>query len=82
MTSIENGPMRTERRPEYPPGTQPYDAVNGFRVGGFVGGISSALVFVALTGTLNIWVVLAGAVIGGTIGYGRERRRMHRGSQE
>lgn len=82
VSGPDNGAMTKYRRYSLPPGRQPYDPVNGFRVGGFAGGVSAALVFVALTGRLNIWVVLAGALIGGTIGYGRERRRIRRGSQE
>jgi len=68
--------MGAEHKTRLPPGRQPYDAVNGFRVGGFVGAVSTALVSVGVLGTLNVWVVLAGALVGGFVGYVRERRRM------
>lgn len=59
-----------------PPGRQPYDVLNGLRIGALVGGILGALVMV-VTSFDSLWVLLVGAVIGGAIGYLYERRRLN-----
>jgi uncharacterized protein YcfJ len=59
-----------------PPGRQPYDVLNGLRIGALVGGIIGAIVMV-VTGVQSLWVLLAGAVIGGLVGYLYERRRLN-----
>ncbi len=59
-----------------PPGRQPYDVLNGLRIGALVGGIIGAIVL-ALTSLDSLWVLLVGAVIGGAIGYLYERRRLN-----
>lgn len=59
-----------------PPGRQPYDVLNGFRIGALVGGILGAIVMV-VTSFDSLWVLLVGAVVGGAIGYVYERRRLN-----
>jgi hypothetical protein len=58
-----------------PPGRQPYDALNGLRVGGLAGALLGAGV-TALTTIGLVWLVPVGAVAGATAGYLYERRRM------
>lgn len=65
--------MVTPTRYSLPPGRQPYDPVNGFRVGAVVGGLVAVLITVGL-GFPSIWLALAGAVVGGAIGYRSEKR--------
>jgi hypothetical protein len=57
-----------------PPGRQPYDMLNGFRIGALAGGLMGAL-GAAVTNTRVVWVVLVGAAAGAVIGYWTERRR-------
>jgi hypothetical protein len=57
------------------PGQQPYDPLNGLRVGGLAGGIVGG-VATAVTSVDNAWLVVAGALVGGAIGYLSEKRRM------
>jgi len=56
-----------------PPGRQPYDALNGLRVGAFAG---LALGAVAAAVTRVAWFLLIGVVAGAVIGYLWERRRI------
>jgi len=58
-----------------PPGRQPYDALNGLRVGGLAGAVLGAVI-TALTTVGLVWLVPAGAVAGAVAGYLYERRRM------
>ncbi len=60
---------------QLPPGRQPYDVLNGLRIGALVGGILGAIVMV-LTSLDSLWVLLVGAAIGAAIGYFYERRRL------
>jgi hypothetical protein len=55
----------------------PHDPWNGLRVGGIVGVIVGA-VLTALMSFGGIWLMLAGGVVGGIIGYRRERARIAR----
>lgn len=59
-----------------PPGRQPYDVLNGLRIGALVGGIIGAIVMV-LTSLDSLWVLLVGAAIGAVVGYLYERRRLN-----
>jgi uncharacterized membrane protein len=56
-----------------PPGRQPYDALNGLRVGAFAGLVLGATV-AALTRIA--WFLLIGAIAGTIAGYVWERRRI------
>lgn len=58
--------------PKYPPGVQPYDSLNGARVGAIAGGIL-ALVPGAIIGPPIMWL-LAGAFVGGVSGFFWQRR--------
>lgn len=62
-----------------PPGRQPYDKLNGLRVGALAGGVLGA---VAAAATRMPWVFFAGAVIGGAAGYLTERRKLRGGDPE
>jgi hypothetical protein len=53
-----------------PPGRQPYDPLNGLRIGAFAGGILGAI---AAGVTRFVWFLPAGAVLGGAVGYLSER---------
>lgn len=65
--------MSTNRRIRLSPGRQPYDALNGLRIGAIAGGLlGGATAAVTRIG----WFVIIGAVIGGVIGYFWERHRM------
>ena len=55
------------------PGRQPYDPLNGLRIGAFAGGILGAI---AAGVTRVVWFLPAGAVLGGTVGYWTERRKL------
>jgi hypothetical protein len=57
------------------PGQQPYDPLNGLRVGGLAGGILGGIA-TAVTSVGNVWLVVVGVVLGGAIGYLYERRKM------
>ena len=59
--------------PKYRSGRPPHEAVNGLRIGALIGGVLGALV-VWLFDVTSIWVVVAGAVIGGAYGYFSQRR--------
>jgi hypothetical protein len=63
--------------PRLPPGRQPYDPLNGLRVGALSGGLTGAVAAVVI-GPVYAWLVLVGAVAGGAIGYWYERRSLRR----
>lgn len=65
-------PMDPDR--PYRAGHPPHDAANGLRVGAFAGGVLGAIV-VWLFGVTSIWVVVAGAVLGGGYGYVSQLRK-------
>jgi hypothetical protein len=57
-----------------PPGHQPYDALNGLRVGGLAGALLGAVV-TAVTTVGLVWLVPVGAVAGAAAGYLYQRGR-------
>lgn len=62
----------TERLRE---GQQPYDPINGIRVGAITGGLAGAALVAVMGDTPGI-VVLACGLIGGTAGFWAARRQM------
>lgn len=63
--------VKDRKEPSHPPGHQPYDALNGMRVGAITGGVLGA----AVAAVTHIpWFVLLGGVIGGVIGFVYARR--------
>ena len=73
MNDVEEGARRNDSY-RLPPGHQPYDPLIGLRIGALAGGVIGILASVVI-GT--VWVAVAGAVIGGAVGY-RVVRRNHR----
>lgn len=63
------------KRSRLRPGRQPYDPLNGLRVGGLAGGVLGAIV-TAVASLGHPWLVVGGVLIGGAIGYWFERREM------
>ena len=55
-----------------PPGHQPYDRLNGVRIGALAGGLVGALVGAV---THLPWLLVAGAVVGGAAGFFVATRR-------
>ena len=69
-----------EDNKSFPPGVQPYDKLNGVRVGALAGGV---------LGAIPAWIfwpafgwVLGGAVIGGLAGYLYQRREQSQRSTD
>ncbi len=62
----------------YPPGVQPYDALNAVRIGALVGGVVGIVVSALLGGAFI--VLIAGAALGALGGWGWHRRERRRGS--
>ena len=56
------------------PGHQPYDRLNGIRVGGLAGALLGGLA-TWLFGVGFVWLVVALAAVGGAFGYLWERTR-------
>lgn len=69
--------MSENGSPRLPPGRQLYDPLNGLRVGGLAGGLIGGIV-TAATSIALVWLVGAGAIVGGAFGYWYERRRLRR----
>jgi len=63
--------------PRYPAGVQPYDTMNGVRIGAIVGGIVGVGAAV-LVGGAFAWLVIIGGGAGGAVGYVWERRAIAR----
>ncbi len=70
--------MNAKDRTRLPPGRQPYDPLNGLRVGALAGGVLGAI---GAAVTHIGWIILIGAVAGGAIGYLTERNRLRRGAR-
>lgn len=71
--------MSVEPARRLPPGTQPYDRLNGVRIGALTGGVIGLIP--AVVWWPAFWCLLAGAVVGGVVGYRwqvREERRNRR----
>jgi uncharacterized membrane protein len=60
-----------------PAGRQPYDALNGLRIGAVAGALLGAIVAL-LFGSAMVWLILALGAIGGFLGYRFERRQIER----
>jgi len=56
-----------------PAGRQPYDSLVGLRVGAVAGGLLGAVAGFAMR---TPWPLLAGAIIGGAVGFFTERRKV------
>lgn len=69
--------MSDESGSRYAPGRNPWDPINGFRVGALAGGIIGVLP-VALLGGGYFWAVIAGAALGGVAGFWIEKRNAGR----
>lgn len=71
---FNDGTTMSDRTPSrLPPGRQPYDVLNGLRVGAFAG---LALGAIATALTRVAWFLLIGVVAGAVVGYLWERRRI------
>jgi hypothetical protein len=58
----------------YRAGHPPHDPLNGFRVGAFAGGIMG-IVGSWVVASPNLIALLAGALVGGGVGYWTEKRK-------
>ncbi len=65
--------MDENTSPRLPPGRQPYDILNGLRVGAFAG---LALGAITSAVTRIPWFLLNGVIVGAVVGYVWERRRI------
>ncbi len=59
----------------YPKGHQPWDPVNGLRVGALVGALVGAGI-AAIAGSVAGWLIGGGALLGGAVGYFDQKRRL------
>ena len=66
--------MGEEQHDKLPPGRQPYDPLNGLRIGAIAGGIVGAVI-AGLT-DLGIWFVFLTAIVAATIGYWTQKRKL------
>ncbi len=66
--------MGEEQTDRLPPGRQPYDPLNGLRIGALAGGIVGAVI-AGLTG-LGIWLVLVTAIVAAAFGYSSQKRKL------
>lgn len=66
--------MADENHDKLPPGRQPYDPLNGLRVGALAGGIFGAVI-AGLT-DLGIWFVVLTAIVAATVGYWTQKRKL------
>lgn len=69
--------MSREPDEKLPPGVQPWDVINGLRVGSLAGAAAGAVI--ALVAGIDVGAFgLGGAAIGGLAGYWSERRKRRR----
>ncbi|MDJ0498802.1 MAG: hypothetical protein QNJ89_13295 [Acidimicrobiia bacterium] len=66
--------MSGEQQDKLPPGRQPYDPLNGLRIGALTGGIAGAIV-AGLTG-VGIWFVFLTAIVAAAVGYWTQKRKL------
>ncbi len=66
--------MSGEEQDKLPPGRQPYDPLNGLRIGALTGGIAGAVV-AGLTG-VGIWFVFLAAIVAAAVGYWTQKRKL------
>jgi hypothetical protein len=69
--------MGGKRLDGLPPGRQPYDPLNGLRVGALTGGIIGAII--AGFTDLGIWIVFLTAIVAAAVGYWTQRRKLTNG---
>ena len=68
--------MIEKRRPvRYKEGHQPWDPVNGMRVGGFAGALLGAGAALLL-GSAPVWLIFGGAAMGAAVGYFSQKRKL------
>lgn len=72
--------MSDQPEPRFRPGVQPYDPLNGMRIGGLAGGVVGAIA-TAILGAAFGWLILAGAFVGGAAGYAWAKRSMDDGNK-
>ena len=72
-TVSEEPPAGNQTRGDRPP----WDPANGLRAGLLAGALVGAGL-IALTGLTGLWIILATALIGGALGYWREKRKQPR----
>ena len=65
--------MGNKQYDRLPPGTQPYDPLNGLRVGALTGGIIGAVI-AGLT-DIGIWFVFLAAIVAAAVGYWTQKRK-------
>jgi hypothetical protein len=66
--------MGDEHNDRLPPGRQPYDPLNGLRVGALTGGIIGAVI--AGFTDLGIWFVALTAIVAAAVGYWTQKRKL------
>ncbi len=66
--------MSGEQQDKLPPGRQPYDPLNGLRIGALTGGIAGAIV-AGLT-DIGIWFVFLTAIVAAAVGYWTQKRKL------
>jgi hypothetical protein len=66
--------MGEEKTDRLPPGRQPYDPLNGMRVGALAGGIVGAVI-AGLT-DLGFWFVFLVAIVAAAVGYWTQKRKL------
>ena len=76
MRHLEHDVSLMPQPDEYrlPPGRQPYDALNGLRVGALAGAVLGFVI--AVLSPLGAWVLFVTAAVGAAVGYWSERRSL------
>ena len=62
----------SDDRPSLAPGEQPYDRLNGMRIGALTGGVFATVIAAVLAATVNplfVWLIPIGAILGGVAGH-------------